>query len=84
MALSTVTESDLLAEIAKATRKAVGGAGLLVGEICEVTGRSERTVRLAISKGLKNGTVKRAIKTIERIDGRLVNTTSYVFLKGKK
>lgn len=84
MALGPITESELLAEIHKATKRTVGGEGFRVEEIVEKTGQQRYKVERAIRKGLKNGTVRRTMKVHECMHGVHKLVPSYVFLKGKK
>jgi len=75
-----MTLEEVVAALRDAARPDQQGEGFLVGEIMTATGLGVGAARDLIRDGLAAGTVRRATRTMECIDGRIRRVPSYVFL----
>lgn len=79
-----MTENALLEALRKAKRPKSGGEGMQVTEIRRATGMSVEKVRDLIRAGLQNGSIRRAERSIERLDGIFTTVTTYALVAKKK
>ena len=79
-----MTENALLDALRKASKRTTGGEGMRVEEIRRELRISAAKARDMIRDGLAVGTVKRTLRSIEGLDGRMVTVPGYAIAKQKK
>lgn len=72
-----VTVTDVLEALRVYSERPEGGEGARVVELCELSGRTERTVRKELAQGVADGTILLTKRVIKTLNGRSTTVSAY-------